>query len=123
MRRLIGGVVERSSYSLSRYGSQDNVCDFNAQWDRYERGSNLDTRTLMHTLPPVVVELTTLLILLLWLQILLDFLINGGKQLKIAVNKCIREGTDIANGGMGPTMTFLQNYHGDQTIDDEGYHL
>ena len=82
--------------------------DFNAQWDRYERGSNA---RYLNTDAHFTARSRRI-----------DYLINfasvvanlvrfpdeaRGKQLKIAVNKCIREGTDIANAGMGPTMTLL----------------
>ena len=82
--------------------------NFDAQFDRYEYGSDtkyLNTNATITSRSRRVDYLISLATLVASVVRLPD--IKQGRELKIAVNKCIREGTDIANAGMGIRLTLL----------------
>ena len=81
--------------------------NFDAKWDRYEHNSN--TRYL-NTDAHFTSRSRRIDYLINFASVVANLVRfpdqKRGKELKVAVNKCIRENTDISNAGMGRTMTF-----------------
>ena len=82
--------------------------NFDAKWDRYEHNSN--TRYL-NTDAHFTSRSRRINYLINFASVVANLVRfpekQRGKELKVAVNKCIRENTDISNAGMGPSMTLL----------------